>query len=373
MPPDGRRILVLSNFFAQGHGGTPESVLLLARALADSGIAMDVFCGQGLLRDAGRLAALPAADNPAEFSPQRPAVKSYAALFIAGSWNRRAPLVALRAALGGVPITYAAKGCLCRAEFERLRDMRRIPYLLLVEIWLLVAARRIVFSSRAEQLASVLPRWLWQRRAALVPEVFGGDEVGSGVSQAETATLGFLAEISARKGLYELIEGVGQYLATRPGSRIHLKIAGQVRRGSENYLEKCRSLAARNGAAACIEWCAPVRGAQRRDFYRSLDLFVCPSRFESFGLTPLEALWQGVPVCAAPDMGVLEFLCADAPVLRMPALGKQEIADAIVQVTESRAVWRDRGQAWKDRPALAQTNMQIARAFSRLLLDGTPV
>jgi glycosyltransferase involved in cell wall biosynthesis len=182
--------------------------------------------------------------------------------------------------------------------------------------------------------------------------------------------LGFLAEISPRKGLYELIEGMGHYLASRGGARISLRIAGQVRRGSESYFQECRALAARNGAASCIEWCAPVRGARRRDFYRSLDLFICPSRFESFGLTPLEALWQGVPVCAAPAMGVLEYLHPGAPVLRLSSLGKGEIAAAIAQLAENRNAWRDRGRAWRARHALVRSNRQIADDLARLLLTG---
>jgi glycosyltransferase involved in cell wall biosynthesis len=372
MPPDGRRILVLANFFTQGHGGTPESVLLLARALADCGVVVDVFCDKGLLRNVGGLDTLPAADADAAFSANRPDVKSYAALFVAGSWNRRAPLIALCAAWGRVPITYAAKGCLCRMEFERLRDARRIPYLLLVEVVLLALARIIIFSSRVELRASVLPRWLWQRRAAMLPEVFCGGQAGPDMARADVVTLGFLAEISPRKGLYELIDGVGHYLATRPDAKIILKIAGPVRRGSEGYIEECRALAARNGAAACIEWCTPVRGAQRQDFYRSLDLFICPSRFESFGLTPLEALWQGVAVCAAPAMGVLEFLRDDAPVLRMSGLGKQDIAAAIAEAAENIDAWREHARAWKGHHSLMQTNAQIAKDFARILLDGKP-
>src|SRR5258706_14782012 len=131
MPSGVRRILVLSNFFSEGHGGTPESVLLLARELAGQGLGIDVFCNKGLLRDVHVRQALPAADDGASFSLQRPDVSAYAALFVAGSWNRRAPLLVLSAVRKGIPVTYAAKGCLCRIEFERLRDMRRIPYLLL--------------------------------------------------------------------------------------------------------------------------------------------------------------------------------------------------------------------------------------------------
>ncbi|HWU54341.1 MAG TPA: glycosyltransferase family 4 protein, partial [Rhizomicrobium sp.] len=316
--------------------------------------------------------ALPAAGDDAAFSSRMPQIGSYAAMFVAGSWNRRAPFLVLRAALQGVPVTYAAKGCLCRIEFERLRDWRRVPYFLLVEWLLLVLSRRIIFSSRAEQEASVLPRWLWEGRAVCLPEPFWSREGQAPAPENRIPTLGFLAEISPRKGVFELIEGLGHYLAARPGASIRLKIAGQARKGSEAYFERCRALARDNGADAHIEWCAPVRGAQRGEFYRSLDVFVCPSRFESFGLTPLEALWQGITVCAAPAMGVLEHLYPDAPVLRLPALDKEEVARAIGELADDIEIWRNKGRAWSARQALMHSNRAIAEAFSQALLDAGP-
>jgi glycosyltransferase involved in cell wall biosynthesis len=142
-----------------------------------------------------------------------------------------------------------------------------------------------------------------------------------------------------------------------------------VRQGSEAYFEECLALAARNGAATHIEWCGPVRGAQRRDFYRSLDLFMCPSRFESFGLTPLEALWQGTAVCVAPAVGVLEYLCPEAPVLRLGALQKEDIAGAIAEFAGDIEVWRNKGRAWEGRHALGRTNAEIVDGFAHILLE----
>lgn len=370
MLPQGRRILVLSNFFSQGHGGTPESVLLLARELAPSAIAVDVLCDKGLVRNAQELQALPSAQTA--FSATAPALDAYGALFIAGSWNRRAPWLALRAAWKGIPIAYAAKGCLCKAEFEKLRDMRRIPYFLLVE-WLPMAlARRIVFSSQAERRTSVVPAILWRRRARRLEEPFRGSAAGAAAAPPSVPTLGFLAEISPRKGLYELIAGLGHYLAGHANAAVRLRIAGETRRGSEAYFAACRALAEQNGTAAHIEWCGPLRGQGREDFYRSLDLFLCPSRFESFGLTPLEALWQGIPVCLGPDLGVLEYLRPDAPLLRLSSLGKEEIGHAIAAIVENVQDWRSRGRAWQGRHAMKRDNAEIAADFADILLNAEP-
>jgi glycosyltransferase involved in cell wall biosynthesis len=372
----GRRILILSNFFSQGYGGTPESVLLLARELTALGIAVDVFCGRGLLVDAQALDVLPAEDDAAVFSAARPKMNAYAAVFVADSWNRRSPLLALKAAWSGIPVTYAAKGCLCRIEFRRLRDVKRVPYFLLVEWLPFMLARRVIFSSLAEQRAYMLPPLLWRRRAALLEEPFRGGAPGTRGPDAcgpdTCLTLGFLAEISPRKGLLELIAGFGHYVAQHKDRRLRLRIAGQARRWAGDYLEACRALAERTGTAPLIEWCGAVRGDARKDFYRSLDLFLCPSRFESFGLTPLEALWQGTPVCVAPDVGVLEYLQADVPLLRMASLCEQDVAAAIAAFAKDATSWRGKGRAWAGRHTLVRTNAEIAGDFARILLGRAP-
>lgn len=46
------------------------------------------------------------------------------------------------------------------------------------------------------------------------------------------------------------------------------------------------------------------------DWYRALDLFVAPQRWEGFGLTPLEAMATGVPVVAT-DVGAFSELVAE--------------------------------------------------------------
>jgi hypothetical protein len=70
-------------------------------------------------------------------------------------------------------------------------------------------------------------------------------------------------------------------------------------------------------------------------------------------------------------MGVLEGLHPDAPLLRLPALGREEMARAISNLVDDIQSWRDKGRAWRGRPALARANFQIAEDFSRVLLEGT--
>lgn len=367
MSEGARRILILSNFFTQGHGGTPESVLLLSRQFARLGLNCDVLCNRGLCRGAEQLEHLPSRGDNTAFVPSADLdLTCYEGVFVAGSWNMQAPAIVYRAVLAGIPVVYSAKGCLSRAEFVRPRDFRRIPYLLLVELSLLLLARRVVFTSRAERESCVVPRWIWRHKQALVPEPFEGPPA-VGRPKRTVTTAGFMAEISPRKGLEELIVGFGAFLARNPTTDMRLKIAGAARVGAEGYLAHCKSLAAANGSDAHIEWCAPVRGRDRETFYASLDLFICPSQFESFGLTVLEALWQGTPVCAGPNLGVLEFLREDAPVIRLKALDEHEIAAGLGAFAAATAMYEE-ASAWIGQHACTLSNLAIGQSLAGMLM-----
>ncbi len=64
------------------------------------------------------------------------------------------------------------------------------------------------------------------------------------------------------------------------------------------------------------------------DWYRALDLFVAPQRWEGFGLTPLEAMASGVPVVAS-DVGAFPELIDRAEIgTVVPAGSAEALAEA---------------------------------------------
>ena len=80
--------------------------------------------------------------------------------------------------------------------------------------------------------------------------------------------------------------------------RLPLVIAGRApRKGSRVYVDWFRNLDP--SAEAWLRVFGPVAERDKPDLYRAAHVFVFPSRYEGFGLDPLEAMASGVPVVAA--------------------------------------------------------------------------
>src|SRR5207245_1014865 len=62
-----------------------------------------------------------------------------------------------------------------------------------------------------------------------------------------------------------------------------------------------------------------LAGLSKRAHFQLADLFIFPSRHESYGLTLLEALRAGLPVVACPHYGAEELVQPDFGVLLPPA------------------------------------------------------
>jgi mannosyltransferase len=117
--------------------------------------------------------------------------------------------------------------------------------------------------------------------------------------------IGCFGRIRHQKGTDLIVDAMIALLPGRPGwSAI---IAG---RATGRHLEFEKSLKAKVQAADLSGRILFVgEHTNINDWYRALDLFVAPQRWEGFGLTPLEAMATGVPVIAT-DVGAFPELLA---------------------------------------------------------------
>ena len=100
----------------------------------------------------------------------------------------------------------------------------------------------------------------------------------------------------------------------------HQDVTGIVLgRATEAHRDFERGLRDRINAAGLsqrIRFCGEVPVDRIAEWYRALDLFVAPQRWEGFGLTPLEAMACGVPVLAT-RVGAFEELLLDGQTGRL--------------------------------------------------------
>ncbi|MFN7953591.1 MAG: glycosyltransferase family 4 protein [bacterium] len=123
--------------------------------------------------------------------------------------------------------------------------------------------------------------------------------------------LGYLARLTAGKGLDRLAEAF-LVLRKRPelaGLRLH--VAGSIAPGDEAYLESVRQRLSSAGAAPDVEIRTNLSLAEKQAFLRSFSVLCVPATYgESFGLYLLEAWASGVPVVQPPVASFPELVAA---------------------------------------------------------------
>lgn len=110
-------------------------------------------------------------------------------------------------------------------------------------------------------------------------------------------TLLCLSRISPEKGQDLLLEAIAEW-QTRPGFPAHglnVVICGEAAyMMGQRYLEKLKTMARRLKRTNVV-FPGYVMGLRKRAFFKLADLYVFPSRHESYGLTLVEALAAGLP------------------------------------------------------------------------------
>jgi glycosyltransferase involved in cell wall biosynthesis len=304
------KVLCVVQHFRQGWGGAPESARLLAAILAEKGYSFDVFDLGQLRHEIERLDLLPEPGTPAERFDMD-TLPRYGAIAVLGPWqNPRWLKPVLRARRKDQSLIYLPRGGLGRIEFSRVRDLKKWPYLYLIERPILDASSAVVFSSQCERRNAVSAA---RERApeVVIPDLFQAPVrlVREAEGARRAVRVSFMAEISPRNALVPMVEAFRLFAENSSLTvPVRLVVGGSVRKGSEAYADRARELAGRLPSSASVDFVGPVSHDRRGEFYRDTDVFLVPSLFESFGLTVLEALAAGCATIAGPNLGVLEFL-----------------------------------------------------------------
>jgi len=153
---------------------------------------------------------------------------------------------------------------------------------------------------------------------------------------ADKRLVGFAGRFVEEKGFDFLLQAVPLVRSHLPDA--HFVFAGDTDIAYERFFDRCRALFAEHGGA--VTRLGLLRDQQMADFYAMCDLFVLPSRSDSFAMVQVEAALCGTPLVSTDIPGARE-------VVRVTGAGRLvrpgdpvALADGIVEVLRDPAPYQ---------------------------------
>ena len=143
----------------------------------------------------------------------------------------------------------------------------------------------------------------------------------------EDVVILFLSRLHAIKGVDILIKAFERVKQEIDNAK--LVIAGP----DEGQLSFLIKTVEKSQLSEDVIFTGPLYQDEKYEAYRDADVFVLPSRFESFGNVVIEALGCGTPVVVTENCGVAEYLTED--VGRIVRLDELNLSEGIVDVIKS--------------------------------------
>ncbi|MHC4222216.1 MAG: glycosyltransferase family 4 protein [Planctomycetota bacterium] len=143
----------------------------------------------------------------------------------------------------------------------------------------------------------------------------------AGITKDEKIVL-FLGRITMQKGPEYFLQAAKKVLGVMDDVKF-------VMAGSGDMMYKAVEMAAEMGIGQKVLFTGFLRGEDVRKIYKMADLYVMPSVSEPFGIAPLEALENDVPVIISRQSGVSEVL---THALKVDFWDTDEIANKVVAV-----------------------------------------
>jgi mannosyltransferase len=126
----------------------------------------------------------------------------------------------------------------------------------------------------------------------------------------DTRIVGCFGRIRAQKGTDLFIDAFIEM--AKFDADLVAVVLGRALLKDQKFLEDLKVKISQNGLTDRVVFPDEVPVDQIADWYRVLDLYIAPQRWEGFGLTPLEAMACGVPVVATDVGAFSEIVCSDA-------------------------------------------------------------
>jgi len=172
-------------------------------------------------------------------------------------------------------------------------------------------------------------------------------------------TVGFAKRLHHLSGPDILLKAF-KYACDKCDRELLLKIAGDGPMESQ-----LKQAAIQMGLTDSIEWVGWLETPEElRDFYNSTDLFIMPSRRESFGVAAVEASASGLPVIASHIGGIPEIVFQGETGLLVDPEDVEGFGEAIVSLAENDNLRMQMGHRGRMR---AEANFDCRASVNRMI------
>lgn len=187
-------------------------------------------------------------------------------------------------------------------------------------------------------------------------------------SDPDKVQLLFVGRFETRKGIDTLMQALPELLRTHP--QLHVTLAGDHRLPGPDGQTYLAAFQAAHGSA---DWWSRLSipgllsDAELHQAYADCDIFVAPSRYESFGLIYLEAMRYAKPCIGCNTGGVVEIVEHQATGLLVPPADPAALGAAIGRLIDNPAERRAYGQAGQQRYLEHYTLASFVEDIEKLL------
>ncbi len=163
------------------------------------------------------------------------------------------------------------------------------------------------------------------------------------------ARIVYTGRITFEKGADTLVAVIPPLLNQFPDLTFLMVGDSEPITGDETYADRIVSMAKADGNGDRVRWQAPVPYEDIHTVYQKGDIFVLPTRFESFGNVCIEAQAVGLAVVASAAGGVPEIVADGETGLLVPPSDANAFQNALTKLIQNPAYRRAMGAAARQR------------------------
>lgn len=245
-------------------------------------------------------------------------------------------------------------------------------YWLLAEYWILRGAKRVLFTTEAEERLAKRSFWLHRWKGFVVPYGASGPD-GDPVAQQQAFGESFpelsgrrfilyLGRIHRKKGCDMLIDAFVEAAARDP--ELDLVMAGPDQQG---WSKDLKQVVSRAGLEHRVHWPGMLKGDIKWGSFYASEAFILPSHQENFGIAVAEALACGTPVLLADKVNIAETIAGDGAGLMESdtAKGTQRLVDRWIDMTaaQKQEMSRRASECFDRRYNMRRNARQIIQLF----------